>query len=537
MPIVNLTQGTPEWLTWRRQGGPGNPFPAALGASDAPIVLGLSEHRDEGDLWLEKAGATEGQPSTHIMEQGHRRERGVLAAYGGIRNVQPEPTCMEHEDCPAILASLDGYLQPQLVVEVKLRGAEEYQLAMAGTLSLSTWVQVQHQLMVLESLGSDPEWLSATVLVVCPQVQDKDFALVSVEPCHGFQEALLEAELTYLWSLKRGEAPNGHRHPLGVKLMQLHPSGFLDPTNAWPEGTTIAQAEAPAQTAGEVLPFAVATTSHVPDAQENGFHVPEVVSPQPDPAPIPAAIVPASAVVMAPTVRTQAESLTIAEGWVATRDEWISRASTLTVATKEDADRAGLLIKEVGRHRRELDEARKKLTKPYRDAEDLVNAKVGEYMAPLESAEAALKAKIRAWTIEDENRQRAEAEAARKAREEYDRQQRAAAAEQARLEAEAKKAGQAPPPPPPPVDPPPAPIVPAASKKKSAVAGVRRTRKVRSKVTDPQLVPRDLCRPDLDLCQALAEARISKDTAEIGQEFSIAPGVVAWVELDVGGGR
>lgn len=543
MPVVNLTQGSPEWLAWRAKGGPDNPFPAGVGASDAPIILGLSQHRDEGDLWREKAGAEGPQPTSYVMAQGHHRERGVLAAY---QNSQGDlcaaitPLCIEHDEHPAILASLDGSdLEAGIIQEVKLRGAEEYQLARQGRISLSTWVQVQHQLAVVASLNRQGStWLTAHVLVVAPQVENAEFALVVVEPCPTFQAALLDAELDYLWSLKDGKAPNGQRAPLGVQLMRLHSTGYLDPAEAWPAtqtggGFTECQ---PGASLGEGEGFSVPSTS-APAADVLAFQVPTQEAPAVDQAPAPAAIVPASAVVVAPTVREEAQSLTIAEGWVATRDGWIERAATLTVTDKDAADRAGLLIKEVGTHRRALDEARKKLTEPYRKAEDTVNAKVREYLAPLEEAEDSLKAKVKAWTIAEEKRQREEAERLRREREEYERKVREAAAEQARLEAEATAKGQAPPPPPA-VLAQPAPEAPAPKPKgKTAVAGVRRRKRVCIEIKDPQAVPRDLCRPDPALCQALAEARINKDTATVGERFTIAPGIEAWVELEVGGGR
>ncbi|MCJ7483244.1 MAG: YqaJ viral recombinase family protein, partial [Thermodesulfovibrionales bacterium] len=44
---LNFEQSTEEWLSWRRNG---------IGASDAPVVMGLSPWQKAGELLLLKTG-------------------------------------------------------------------------------------------------------------------------------------------------------------------------------------------------------------------------------------------------------------------------------------------------------------------------------------------------------------------------------------------------------------------------------------------------------------------------------------------------
>src|SRR6266404_2041612 len=51
MKIANqLPQNSKEWLAWRTSG---------LGASDAPVIMGVSPFTSQFELWLEKTGLGE----------------------------------------------------------------------------------------------------------------------------------------------------------------------------------------------------------------------------------------------------------------------------------------------------------------------------------------------------------------------------------------------------------------------------------------------------------------------------------------------
>jgi hypothetical protein len=64
---LDFEQSTEEWLSWRRGG---------IGASDAPVVMGLSPWQKEGELLLLKTGQRLERPANDAMQRGKRLEPG-----------------------------------------------------------------------------------------------------------------------------------------------------------------------------------------------------------------------------------------------------------------------------------------------------------------------------------------------------------------------------------------------------------------------------------------------------------------------------
>ncbi len=102
MKVINLAQGSPEWLTWRKGG---------LTASDAAVLLGLSDKKTVWRLWMEKTGrVVEPDISRNPnVRRGKRMEsvaRDRLEAELGLGPLLP--MCVEWERNPIFRASLDG---------------------------------------------------------------------------------------------------------------------------------------------------------------------------------------------------------------------------------------------------------------------------------------------------------------------------------------------------------------------------------------------------------------------------------------------
>ena len=65
---ISLTQNTPEWLEYRK---------GHVGASDVPIIMGLSPWRTRYQLLLEKKGKLPGQKENASMRRGHEMEEAA----------------------------------------------------------------------------------------------------------------------------------------------------------------------------------------------------------------------------------------------------------------------------------------------------------------------------------------------------------------------------------------------------------------------------------------------------------------------------
>jgi putative phage-type endonuclease len=138
--IVRLTQGSPEWLEYRR---------SRRNASESAAVLGLSPWTTPYQLWLMKTGRHV-QAVTHAMQRGTDLEPAARVAYEDKTGLVMQPLVMESD---GYSASLDGMtLEGDLILEIKcpVRGSRSdlWQDVLAGQVPLHYAVQVQHQMMV-----------------------------------------------------------------------------------------------------------------------------------------------------------------------------------------------------------------------------------------------------------------------------------------------------------------------------------------------------------------------------------------------------
>lgn len=139
--IVQLPQGSPEWLAYRL---------TKFNASESAAVLGLSPWQTPYQLWLQKTGRSEGCNANQAMLRGTELEPAARAAYEDQTGLVMQPLVLE---AGRYSASLDGMtLEGDLVLEIKcpLRGTRSglWQDVAAGAVPEHYLIQVQHQLMV-----------------------------------------------------------------------------------------------------------------------------------------------------------------------------------------------------------------------------------------------------------------------------------------------------------------------------------------------------------------------------------------------------
>lgn len=138
--IIQLAQGSPEWLAYRQ---------VRRNASESAAVLGQSPWMTPYQLWLVKTGRAETRV-THAMQRGTDLEPLARAAYEEQTGLIMQPLVLE---AGRYSASLDGMtLDGDLVLEIKcpLRGTRSdlWQDVQAGQVPAYYGIQVQHQLMV-----------------------------------------------------------------------------------------------------------------------------------------------------------------------------------------------------------------------------------------------------------------------------------------------------------------------------------------------------------------------------------------------------
>ena len=143
MKIIDLQQNTPEWLEFRR---------SHIGASDAPIILGVSPFKTPYQLYLDKVEGIE-QHQNQAMKRGHDLEPEARAAFEEMyhalygEEIHVVPMVVQSEDCPWMIASLDGIdLDKQVLVELKSPGQKDHDIALSGQIPEHYIPQLEQQI-------------------------------------------------------------------------------------------------------------------------------------------------------------------------------------------------------------------------------------------------------------------------------------------------------------------------------------------------------------------------------------------------------
>ena len=131
--IIDTNQGSDEWVAFRRR---------SIGASDLPVILGISPWRTPLQLWREKIGLGDGQEVTSNMAYGHEIELVVRQQYPGF-----VPVVAQHEQYGWAIASLDGW-DGERVLEIKSASRDDHTMAEHGLIPPKYLPQLAWQLFV-----------------------------------------------------------------------------------------------------------------------------------------------------------------------------------------------------------------------------------------------------------------------------------------------------------------------------------------------------------------------------------------------------
>ena len=138
--VINLEQNTPEWLKFRQE---------KIGASDAPIILGVSPWKTAYKLWEEKIHGFNSF-ETESMRRGKDLEESARSCFEKYTNSLVKPQVVQSIENPWMIASLDGIdIDGEFIVEIKCPNAKDHQLAKDGKIPEKYIPQLQHQLAVV----------------------------------------------------------------------------------------------------------------------------------------------------------------------------------------------------------------------------------------------------------------------------------------------------------------------------------------------------------------------------------------------------
>lgn len=173
-----LKQEGPIWQQWRQAG---------IGASDAPIILGVSPFKTAHELWQEKTGRKPPFAGNWATRRGIRMEPLARTHYEAVTGLTVQPHCRQHPDLLWMRASLDGItFDGDIILEIKCPGKKDHASALEDRVPEKYWPQIQHQLAV-------------TGARVCHywSFDGKKGALVAVSPDRAYIEELVERERAF----------------------------------------------------------------------------------------------------------------------------------------------------------------------------------------------------------------------------------------------------------------------------------------------------------------------------------------------------
>jgi putative phage-type endonuclease len=143
----SLIQGTPEWLDMRRN---------FIGASDAPIIMGVSPYSTPYKLWEDKLGISPPIKENVAMKRGNELEPIARALLEEQFSMQITPKVVHCKDNSFMMCSLDGLSDDgKTAFEIKYASKDKHELAKDGEIPELYYPQLQHQ---LACTGLDSIW-------------------------------------------------------------------------------------------------------------------------------------------------------------------------------------------------------------------------------------------------------------------------------------------------------------------------------------------------------------------------------------------
>lgn len=142
MKIIEIEQGSPEWIELRRN---------KIGASEAGMICGVDPYKTALQLWEEKKGHKKSY-TTKAMQRGHDLEPVARELIEKSHVANYKPIVIQSEDKDFMIASLDGYdIKSDRMIEIKCPKEETFDsIAQSGCIPPHWIYQMNHQMFVAE---------------------------------------------------------------------------------------------------------------------------------------------------------------------------------------------------------------------------------------------------------------------------------------------------------------------------------------------------------------------------------------------------
>ena len=124
MKLLKLEQDTPEWHAFRE---------GKIGASLAPVIMGVSPWSTPYQLYQEMMGVTEKRQETSAMARGKLLEKEARERFIQQTGINVVPAVGVHDKFDWLFASFDGICTDnKVVLEIKCPGQQDHETALSG---------------------------------------------------------------------------------------------------------------------------------------------------------------------------------------------------------------------------------------------------------------------------------------------------------------------------------------------------------------------------------------------------------------------
>ena len=207
-----MEQGTPEWHELRR---------TKIGASDAPVILGISPYKTSYQLWEEKVLGKD-QEQTSGMIRGTLMESQARECFEKLTGITVMPQVALSKEYEWMMASLDGItFDGTTIVEIKCPNKEVHAMAKKGEIPDHYMAQIQHQFCVTKA--SKGYYFS---------YNGEDGVLVEVFPDQPRISEIHDAEFDFYLKMLNKEPPaltdKDYVNQSGNKTWELHAQRWVD---------------------------------------------------------------------------------------------------------------------------------------------------------------------------------------------------------------------------------------------------------------------------------------------------------------------
>lgn len=190
--MTGYLQGSSEWLEMRRN---------HIGASDTPIILGLSKWKSPYQLWMQKLGLVEDDIKTPQMQRGIDLEPEARELFNDLMGLDLFPYVAFSDEYNFMMASLDGTdsakKERKHILEIKCPGREDHLKAINGVIPDHYMPQLQKQ-MIVTNLSS---------CFYMSYVTKNDYKIISVNKDRDYCKKIIDKECEFWYYIQNFVPP------------------------------------------------------------------------------------------------------------------------------------------------------------------------------------------------------------------------------------------------------------------------------------------------------------------------------------------